>query len=533
MFKKSFKKVVAMIALVLLLSALTGCGDGVKVGEFFSDEKTEKDYKISIAAEKVRTLNPVASFDATTINISKLVYSGLFKFNDALIPEPDLAEGYTYSDDKRTLEITLRSDVTWHDGEQLTAEDVKFTIDTIKLLASYNETPYSSYVANIRTVKTDADNKVTISFGSDSSIGLENFTFPVLPSHLYSSTSKVRSDVSGFIPVGTGMYRLGSYDEIEQIVLVPNENYYGNIAENTISFEFIPEISSGLNLMENGNLTLIFMNDYDRETSITNKNVKITSYPSNITEILGFNTIGIFTSDKNFRQAIAYLVNNEELIENVYYRNGYLTDSIIYPGYYGIENFGDLYPYDKETAEKLLEKAGCIDRDEDGYRENKDNIDIELRFLVNESDSLRVKAAGEIKKSIEKSGISVITDYCTGDEYSYKLASGEFDIFLGSCAVGERGDLRSILHSQYGNPAKYSNEMTDELVTSMLSETNTLEKINTVSRLKGILADDLPYYPLLNKTYGVVSSLDFAGEFQPMFNNTLQNCGNWYTEKII
>lgn len=530
------RKIAAVLTVLFVLGAFTGCSGNMHVGDLFSDEKNENDYNICIAIKKIQTLNPAVSFDENTINISKLIYSSLFKFNEAMIPETDLAESYLYSADGNTLEINLRSGVTWHDGEKFTASDVKFTIDALKYLASYGETPYASYVANIKSVKVNSDSKVTVTFGKDDAKGLENLTFPILPAHLYSGSSgytKLRSDIDTFMPIGTGMYKLESYDRVEEIVLTPNEDYYENKAENALTFKMLPELSNGLNLMEVGDVTLILMNEYDRETTIANTNAKITNYPSGINEVIGFNMTGEFTSNKYFRQAIAYLVDNESLIENIYYRNGYLTDSIIGAGYYGLEDSGDKYPYDTEKAVKLLEKAGCIDRDDDGYLENKDNADVELRFLVNESDGLKIAAAGAIKKSIEKHGISVIIDYCSGEEYEGKLSGGDFDMFLGSCSVGERYDLRAILHSQYNNPVNYSNQTVDKLTTEMLSETSEEQKAETVSKLKNLLIEEIPYYPILNKSYGVVSSRYFVGELQPMFNNPFLNCGQWYTDGSI
>ncbi len=332
MSKKALKKFVLILVLTMVSSIFaSGCSGGVHVGELFSDEKNETDYEVCIAIENIRTLNPTISFDENTINISKLIYSGLFCFNEAMVPEPDMAKTYVYSNDNKTLEIELRDDVRWHDGSKFTAKDVKFTIDALKYLASYGETPYASYVANIKSVKINSDSNVTISFGNDAATGLENLTFPLLPAHAYSGNgyAKLRNDIDGFMPNGTGMYKLGSFDGIEEIVLIYNEDYYGDKAENRLIFKILPELNNGLNLMEVGETTLIFMNGYDRETAIANKNTAITNYPSNVTEVLGFNTEGIFTSDKYFRQAIACLTDCEALIEKIYYRNGYLTDSII------------------------------------------------------------------------------------------------------------------------------------------------------------------------------------------------------------
>ena len=81
--------------------------------------------------------------------------------------------------------------------------------------------------------------------------------------------------------------------------------------------------------------------------------------------------------------------------------------------------------------------------------------------------------------------------------------------------------------------ASYSSSAADELVTDMVSGQSVREKTETVSKLKEILIDELPYYPIIRKTYGVVYNPDFDGELAPMFNNMYNNCGKWgYIKKI-
>ena len=531
MFKRSLT---SLIILLLTVSILSACSSGINVGGLFADdESAEPNYNIGIAIESMDTLNPAISKGEDCYYISKLIYSGLFKFDDMLVPQPDLAVSYSYDSSHSSVDITLRDDVVWHDGERFTPQDVKFTIDAYKTLAASGQTIYAQYVANIRSVTVSAANRVTIVFGSDDAVGIESLVFPILPSHLFRNASALASAEADFKPVGTGMYKVEEYNAMKNLILTANEDYYGEKAENKIIFQILPSRNDGVNLMDINDVMLVFSKDYGRDTLIANRNLKVKSYLSNETETLVFNCARSIISDKNVRQAIAYLIDNESILEKVYYKNGVLADSIIYDNFYGIENEGDIYTADIEKAQELLLKAGCYDRDEDGYRDDRDGNMLEFSLLVDGADSYKYQTAVMIKSALESCGMIVNMDIAEGEAYQEKLRLRDYDMLIANSSINERYDLRSLIHSAYNNPAMYANETADSLTVDMVSANTVREKAETTAKLKDILIDEVPYYPIIRKTYGVVYSQDFDGELNPMFNNIYNDCGKWsYTKKI-
>jgi len=530
-----FKKFSALCAALFLITfTLYGCSSGIGVGNLFSDdEDSETNYNIGIAIERMDTLNPAVSKGEDCYQISKLIYSGLFKFDEQLVPQPDLALSYNYDSNRSSVDITLRSDVKWHDGEKFTPQDVKFTIEAYKTLAAGGGTVYSQYVANIRSVTVSAADRITIVFGGDDAVGIENLVFPILPAHIFKNAQTLAASVSDFEPVGTGMYKVEEYNDLKRLVLAANEDYYGEKAENKLIFQILPQRNDGVNLTDINDVLFIFSDDYGRDTLIANRNLKVKSYLSSETETLIFNCSRSIISDKNVRQAIAYLTDNEGILEKVYYKNGVLADSIIYDNYYGVTNEGDMYENDVEKAQELLLNAGYYDRNDDGYREDRNGSTLEFSLLVDGADNFKYQTAVMIKTAAESCGMIVNIDIAEGYEYQEKLAARDFDMLVATCRINERYDLRSLLHSAYSNPASYKNDTVDRLTADMVSGLSLREKAETVSRLKGILTDDLPYYPIIRKTYGVVYSPDFDGEPDPVFNNKYNNCGKWsYTKKI-
>ena len=269
-----------------------------------------------------------------------------------------------------------------------------------------------------------------------------------LPSHLFRNASALASAEADFKPVGTGMYKVEEYNAMKNLILTANEDYYGEKAENKIIFQILPSRNDGVNLMDINDVMLVFSKDYGRDALISEPGIsKLRSYLSNETETLVFNCARSIISDKNVRQAIAYLINNESILEKVYYKNGVLADSIIYDNFYGIENEGDIYTADIEKAQELLLKAGCYDRDEDGYRDDRDGNMLEFSLLVDGADSYKYQTAAVIKSALESCGMIVNMDIAEGESYQEKLRLRDYDMLIATCSINERYDLRSLIHS--------------------------------------------------------------------------------------
>ena len=507
-----------LITLILLLFSLVfiaGCKEGTGIlGAVEEEEKivvTSKE--ISIPMESVRTLNPIVSKDEESYYLNKLIYQGLFELDDTLIPVGVLAKDYTYGEDGISLTVTLKDDVLWQDGVTFSADDVKFSIDAYLSVLKTEKSLYGTYVSNIRSAKVLNDTTILITFQNANNVAIENLTFPIIPHHLFKKVSDVQKNVNNFIPIGTGPYMVDSIERGKSIVLKGNPNFKGDIPSNTILIKIIPGKEEAINLFEIGEIHLSFLKDTDRDTLLKNKMVNVISFPSNEVELLGFNFRHGALKDKRVRRAIAYAVNNEAIIETCYYGSGVLNDSIYYPNYYGIPSRKPLYEYDPDTAKLLLKNAGY-----EG---------LSLNLLVNGDNNARNLAAQMVKTGLEKLGITVTLTALQWDDYNKALASGDFDLYIGGYKINDTYDMRPVLHSLSKNPINYSNPTLDDLLDQMQSSMSTDKKRATFEKVHKIITDEIPYYCLLYKTYGLAVSNDLKGNIDPRFNNIYHGCKNW------
>jgi len=516
MKNKKPKKIIVLLLIVSLLASFSGCEKGVEFFVSVGETKYRAEHTIHLPMEKVRTLNPMISKDEDTYFLSKLLYDGLFELDGKLAPQKKLADSYAYSNDKLSLVIELKQGVKWHDGEEFTAEDVKFSIDTYCTLSYSNETIYTPYVANIRYVTYNRADpyKVTVVFRNADNVGAENLIFPILPAHQFRRVP-IRRNTEAFIPIGTGPYKVSVYNNLSKLSLEANPGYFGGaVPKNTLEFTIFPKKKDALNLVDIENISLLINTGIDRDTLISNMNVKTVNFVSNKAEFIAFNMASEILENKKMRQAICYAVDSKDILESAYLKSGVISDTIYYPYYFGNQNEEEPYPFDLDKAAALIKESWLTEN-------------VSLGILVNSDDGARMAAAQIIKNALDKLPLDSYIIYCDREEYLARIAEGKYDIYLGGYTFNERYDLRGILHSKYSNKEGYFNQTLDGLLDEMQSGVTNERKAELFSEVNSILKDEIPYYCILYKTYGAIFTSSLVGEVEPLFNNYYRDCGEW------
>ncbi len=521
-----------IIYIIIMGIILTGCGENGVIsipGTSNTDNsKVETSTEISIPIEKFRSLNPILNKDEDVYFMEKLVYEGLVKLDDNLIAIPAIAEGWSYTDEGKTMIFNIRGNVYWHDGKQLTSTDVKFTIDALMRLQYSNPSIYTKNITNIKSVAVNGSQQVMIKFKSLNDNSIENFCFPIIPGHQFYGLGDVGKNEIGFMPIGTGPYKVALSDEVQKVVLEANTQYYGEKkANNTLTFKIVPNKTEAVNLFEIGDLMVAFSKETDRQKIFGDKNVSVFPYISNEVEVLGFNTNNIMLKDKRVRLAIATAIDTSKIIEEAYYTNGVANDNIYFPNYLGINSTEGLIAQNIQKATNLLSEAGYINRDGDTFVEDSSGKEISINILVNSADASRVAAAEIIKNSLDKLPIHTYIMLKDWSGYTSALSTGDFEVYIGGWKINENYDLRFALHSKYNNVARYANPILDGYLDLMQSGISKEKKAETFIKVKAILNEEIPYYCLAYKTYAVATSKSLQGLVNPLFFNQFNQCEDW------
>ena len=563
----------------MLLVAITimGCDEG-QIG--LDEVDTSSDSQVVISEGPVEggqiilplttfnTLNPLRTQNQHYFHFSKLIFEGLFEFNNDLNLEEQLADSYKINEDGTVVEVKLKDNVFWHDGEKLKAEDIIFTIDTIKYAkddSSYGEMFLESFgvyqsvnIGNIIKASALDDRNIIIEFDSGISNALEILTFPIIPKHVFTTGRPNNADflkaleTNNYKVVGTGPYKFDSYDKMKQIILRSNENFReGKPYIDEIIGRVIGREKDILTAFETGQINMATTLDVDWEKYNQNPRINTLEYISPNYEFIGFNfTREIFSGEEGqvLRKAIAYGINRQRIIETVYLGHGTQIDVPIHPNSWLLSEDANSFGYNLNQAKAELKKIGWEDRDGDGLLEDINGENMSLKILTNSYNLMRQKTAEMIREDLQELGIIVTieSEYEKASidqeefqeewlEIKEQLNKGEYDIILLGWQLSVIPELSFAFHSSRissnTNFIRYSNEEMDYILEEIFSEGNRMKKKGLYEKLQKHIVTDLPYVSLFFKNNALLVDSKVIGDLNPIFINPYKGIEKSYIPK--
>ena len=305
------------------------------------------------------TLDPHNSTDSPTATVLSHIYETLYELTPAGEIVPHLATSATLSDDGLTWTLTLRDDVVFHNGAPLTAEVVKGSME--RFIDPANGFTFAFLLNRIQEMVVIDDH--TIEFRLNS-------TFAPFLAHLtHNSAAILHPDVVAEFgeafpenPVGTGPFRLESWQRGERLDLVRFDDYWGELpGVSGVRFLTVPEDTTRMALVETGEAHVaVRVPPQDVARIDANPNVTVQNVSGLRTIYIYFNHLMEPFGDVRVRQALNYAVDKEEIAEFVFGGAVRPSDAPIAPAIFGYEAVGP-YAYDPERARELLAEAGFPD----------------------------------------------------------------------------------------------------------------------------------------------------------------------------
>lgn len=415
---------------------------------------------------------------------------------------PHLAEEWEQIDDV-TWKFTLRDDVYFHNGDKLTAEDVKFTLER---------------VANDETLKSNGD------YNTISEVEIiDDFTFniktyepdPMLESRISRQASGIlpknyieENGMEHFLrePVGSGPLKFSSWDRGSEVSLVPNENYFNDVVTewNEINFKAITENSTRVSELITGGLDIAAnVPPSDWERIETEDEVELVKGDSNRTYMLFLNMEeGMAASDINVRKAMDYAIDDEALVK-LLRGGGTPSKTRINPGNLGFEEeLHDSYNYDPDYAKELLREAGV---------DNELTIQLmgtQGRYLQ-DSEVLQMIAG-----MLNEVGIEVELDILEYSVFVEQRSNNDFGdgylIALGSSFFDSGQSLAYYSPETTSTIFGYDNPEVSNLLLEAETSINQVERESNYQEVQHIVSEELPILPLfqLDQFYGVRDDLN-------------------------
>lgn len=458
---------------------------------------------------------PMTKAEVVSESVNWEIFSSLGKYTREGKFIPDLAESW-YNPDDLTWEIILKKGVKFHNGKEMTAEDVRFSfVDVPKEVDEIlkEERFYRrEAVAMVEKIEVIDRYKIRV---------ITKKPYPLLIKDLSALAilSKDYIEKEGYFadPVGTGPYKFVKWEKGKEIVLERFEEYYGKkpIAKKVI-YKIIPEEEKRIEALIEGEVDFIIQLTLDGAEKVEKAaGVKPAVTPSIGITFLGMDnrekTPGIDLdknpfSDPKVRKAIAYGIDKKEIIDEVFKGRAKIATQISVPESFGYNPEIKAYPYDPEKAKKLLAEAG--------YPEG-----FGVEFLS--PDDERAKVSEVIAKQLSKIGIEAKVKVLPRGEFFGKLFAFEATLFpltILDTALDTAGLASGIYHTQteeYGslNLVSYSNPKVDELIVKAMSTLDSKARMENAKEIMRItIEEDLPYIPLYITEFlgGVREDLEFS-----------------------
>jgi peptide/nickel transport system substrate-binding protein len=333
-------------------------------------------------------INPITSGDGYTIElINYALFTPLIQYDEELGIRPHLAQSWELTDTAVTFR--LRRDVKWHDGQPVTAEDVKFTFDLAKDPASASLIG-SAYVPLVKSAEIVDSYTVTFRFVQPHAQALEDFWWAPAPKHLLEQVSAQDMPNAPYNrrPVGSGPFKFSQWQANERLVIERNPDFpeaIGGPAQlNRVVFRVIPEPSTMLTeLVTNGvQVDIPVAPDQSRQLA-QNDAVDFISFPGKTIFYIGWNNRRSPFNSAAVRRALAMAIDRQQIIDGLLLGQGTPATGTVPPWHPLFPQ--DLQPlaYDPNEAGRLLEREGWHDTNQDGIREKAGRP---LRFTLMSSD---------------------------------------------------------------------------------------------------------------------------------------------------
>lgn len=350
-------KIISMILAVAL--AVGGCSafNGDKKEEKASDTKKTYSEKIQLAIQKPSTISPITNTDESVLNVLNLVYDGLFELNKNYNAIPKLVKNSKMSSDGKQMDIVLK-DAKWHDGNPVTADDVAFTVSSIR---SNKTSPYNYMVQNISDVIVNGEKNLTIKFKNNAAFAKENLTFPIISKVQLSGKDINNVDAN---KVGNGVYKIASYSDREGISLEVNKDYYGDIPKSAmnINVNIVPNEDAVVSTVEALESDMVKA-DSDNLSRFQNSRFDIKSYEGRDYDAVIINQSNPLLANANFRKAIVSAINRTAIIENGYMGHVHSVNIPINSKSKYYESSIKNMEYSTENAEKYMKEIKINKKD--------------------------------------------------------------------------------------------------------------------------------------------------------------------------
>lgn len=498
-------------------------------------------------SQEPTVFNPLMVHIEVDDGVNFSLFDALFRISPEGVIIPNLAaevpsqKNGGISEDGLNWRIKLRDDVTWHDGEPFTAEDVKYTLELITNpdFRAWRTTGHS-LVRDITVVSpTEITWRMEEPFPPYLSFLTETF---IVPKHILGEAEDPNTAAFNQAPVGTGAFKWGKRLAGDRLELVANKDYFGEgpYVEELI-FKYIPDMTVLYAQFKSGDVDIVGQNyiqpdKYAEASKLPDRTVELV--PTSAFEFLMLNQERPQFKDLAVRQALYAAMDRRTIVDAIYYGVPNLTETFMPKQSYYYNPDLPEQEFNLQYARQLLDEAGWK-LGADGIRE-KDGVRLAFTNSTTAGDHLREQVQQFLQQTFAEIGVEMTIENLPpavmwGDFWTYS----KFDsAIVGSVyLIAADPDVTYRFHSdaivaqggQGSNNSQYKNPEVDKLLIEGSTTFDPEKRREIYFRIQEIIRHDLPLLPLYSRTVVYGRKADLKG-FVANTNTRTEswNAATWY-----
>ena len=474
------KSKIVLLASVLAVFVMINVYAG---GRRDAGERTRTDRLIVAYAADPISLDPVMSNSTPDLTVMSLIYSTLTHLDYDLVPQPGLAYRWSWDAPDR-LRLFLRRDVRFHNGDLMTAADVKFSLE--RAAAS----PFVSHLAGmIRSVDIINDFEVAVNTHGPFAPLLNNLGLVALSVVNERHVRAVGDEGSMRNPIGSGPYRFVSRVAGDRLEFVRFENYFGPPAKiPNLTIRIITDDATRLLELETGGVDIIQRIQPSDISRVENHPHMTLHREMNLAvNFIGMNLSRPPFNDLRVRQAIAHAIDLDAMVRAVYMGTGSVATGPINPRVWAsIADELPRIPFNPARSRQLLAEAGFPN----GFH---------TTFITNEN-AVRIDTGEILQNMLAQVGITMDVRILEWGAILDTTARGDHEMFMlgwvtltGDPDYGLYSTFHSRNHGEPGNRAFYTNHEVDRLLDAGRRETDPARRRELYAQAQRIIHSEIPW----------------------------------------
>lgn len=509
LFRKRLLTILTCI-LIFSLTIVTACSSDEEAGDTGPAESTDE--LVWGITEEADTLDPRATVSTYSVEVFEMVFNSLVYPDGDLEIQKDLATDIEVKDDDVTYVFELRDDVTWHDGEPLTAHDVEFTYETI--LDPEFGSPHKERIDYIKRVEAIDDYTVEFETEDPHAAFLHDLDRFIVPKHAaprnpFEDVDEVEEekegeDVFAYEPIGSGPFKVVEWRPNDTLTLERYEDYHEGPAElKKIIRREIPEVEAIYADLMAGDIDKGIVPDQEIDDIDENPDYTLIQERT-LNYFPIFINHGYDGHDKlsqlEVRRALNKAADYDQIVEHIF-PTSYRAHTPIIEGTWAHDpDAVRVYEHDPEKARELLEEAG--------YEEG-----IELELIMSDSNT-NMEFGEMLSAQFEEAGIDL--DVNTMDFGAMLDRTLDGDYQLSSVGMTNMTDPDEFMQRYVdgGGASNYENPEMDELIIEARRTVDDQEKrAELYSEIQEIFSEEAVDIPIRNSTILVVWNSDFNMDY--------------------